>query len=193
MDDDSSAFKTHFNKLFGHHSVSCNDANMGTKANAVNRQTRYFANLANFIALIGGQLNAISLFRNVARLMSNLYTAHAVIWCESQQPTSKKLYDYCLNRICDENQGIINRIVTNYPSSLRILLRPMTSKVEPEEYQRARSGERSGYESCNFGELERIFTARESEELERLNTMNVNNPKYQDLYQKVIQVGEFDN
>ena len=198
LDDDSSAFKTHFNKLFGHSfSQFVMTPNMGTKANAVNRQTRYFANLANFIALMGGAIKRDQFISgDMAQLMSNLYLAHAVIWCESQQPTSKKLYDYCLNRICDENQEIINRIVANYPSSLRILLRPMTSKVEPEEYQTKR--DLVNEVDTNPAILERI---RENiyceegilEELERLNTMNVNNPKYQELYQKVIQVGEFDN
>jgi acyl-CoA dehydrogenase len=198
LDDDPKAFKTHFKKLFGHsYRQFVTTPNVGTKVNVIECQTRYFANLANFVALMGGAIKRDQFISgDMAQLMSNLYLAHAVIWCESQQPTSQKLCDYCLHRISDENQEIINRIIANYPSSLRILLRPMTNNVEPNAYQSKR--DLINEVDTNPAILERI---RENiyceegilEELERLNTMNVNNPKYQELYQKVIQVGEFNN
>ena len=198
LDDDPKAFKTHFNKLFSHsYSQFVTTPNMWTKVNVIERQTRYFANLANFVALMGGAIKRDQFISgDMAQLMSNLYLAHAVIWCESQQPTSQKLCDYCLHRISDENQELINRIISNYPSSLRVLLSPMTSNVEPTTYQSKR--DLVNEVDTNPAILERI---KENiycedgilEELERLNTMNENNPKYQELYQKVIQVGEFDN
>ena len=198
LDDDASSFKTNFNKLFGHSLKQfVMMPNEGGYFNAIEKQTRYFANLANFIALMGGAIKKNQFISgDMAQLMSNLYLAHAVIWCEKQEPTSRVLYDYCLNRICDENQIIINRIIANYPGALSLLLRPMTLKIKSRDYQ----VERDLVEEVDKNDkiMERIkenIYCEEGvlEELDRLNTMHDKNPEYQKLYQKVIQVGEYPN
>lgn len=198
LDDNLMDFKTHFNRLFSH---SLRQfvlmPNNGGYSNAIHKQTKYFANLANFVAMMGGAIKRNQFISgDMAQLMSNLYLAHSVMWCEEQEPTSVKLHDYCLRRICDENQIIINRIVENYPGPLRVLLLPMTSKPKPRVYQQ----ERDLVEEVDTNPqiLDRIkehVYCEEGilEELERLNSLHRMNPKYQELYQKVIQVGEYDN
>ena len=198
LDDDSQAFKTHFNKLFSHSLKQLVlIPNMGGYSNTIHKQTRYFANLANFIALLGGEIKRNQFISgDMAQLMSNLYLAHSVIWCESKQPTSQILYNYCLNRLCDENQLLINRIVSNYPSSLRLFLRTMTKNVNPEEYNRKRELVKEVDTNPKILESIKENIYHEEgilEELERLNSIDIKNPKYQELYQKVIQVGEFKN
>jgi acyl-CoA dehydrogenase len=199
LDDDAKEFKTHFNKLFGH---SLRQfvimPNRGGYSGAIERQTRYFANLANFIALMGGAIKRDQFISgDMAQLMSNLYLAHSVIWCEEREPTSKILYNYCLNRICDENQIIINRIVANYPSSaIRLLLKPMTSSVSSDTYQNKRDLIKEV--DTNPKIMERIKENIYSEEgvleeLDRLNSLDPDSTEYATLYNKVIQVGEYDN
>lgn len=199
LDDDAKEFKTHFNKLFGH---SLRQfvimPNRGGYSGAIERQTRYFANLANFIALMGGAIKRDQFISgDMAQLMSNLYLAHSVIWCEEREPTSKILYNYCLNRICDENQIIINRIVANYPSSaIRLLLKPMTSSVSSDTYQNKRDLIKEV--DTNPKIMERIKENIYSEEgvleeLDRLNSLDPDSKEYATLYNKVIQVGEYDN
>lgn len=199
LDDDAKGFKTHFNKLFGHSLRQfVMMPNTGGYSGAVERQTRYFANLANFVALMGGAIKRDQFISgDMAQLMSNLYLAHSVIWCEEREPTSKILYDYCLNRLCDENQEIINRIVANYPSAaVRMLLRPMTTSVTSDIYQRKRDLVKEV--DTNPKIMERIKENIYSEEgvleeLDRLNSLDQDSKEYTTLYNKVIQVGEYDN
>jgi acyl-CoA dehydrogenase len=198
LDDDISAFKTNFNKLFSHSLKQLVlMPNMGGYANSIDKQTKYFANLANFVALRGGEIKRNQfLSGDMSQLMSNLYLAHSVIWCEKHEPTSQVFSDYCLHRLTDENQLIINRIIDNYPGPLRYILKPMKCKVNTEKYQ----DKRIIIDEIESNKLvlerikENIYCDEGVlEELERLNTMHKANPEYQKLYQKVIQVGEFNN
>lgn len=198
LDDDISAFKTHFNKLFSHSLKQLVIMpNMGGYANSIDKHTKYFANLANFVALRGGEIKRNQfLSGDMSQLMSNLYLAHSVIWCEKHEPTSQVFSDYCLRRLTDENQLIINRIIDNYPGPLRYILKPMKCEVNTEKYQDKRTI--IDEIESNKLVLERIKENIYSdegilEELDRLNTMDKSNPEYQKLYQKVIQVGEFNN
>ena len=199
LDDDVNGFKTHFNKLFGHSFRQfVMLPNSGGYSGAIERQTRYFANLANFVALMGGAIKRDQFISgDMAQLMSNLYLAHSVIWCEEREPTSKILYEYCLNRICDENQEIINRIISNYPSAaVRILLRPMRASVSSDVYQKKRDLVKEV--DSNHRIMERIKENIYSEEgvleeLDRLNLLDQDSQEYATLYNKVIQVGEYEN
>lgn len=198
LNDDPASFKKHFNRLFSHSFRQfVMTPNMGGYSDSIHKQTRYFANLANFVALMGGAIKKNQFISgDMAQLMSNLYLAHSVIWCEEHEPTSRTLTDYCLRRITDENQEIINRIVENYPGPLRILLKPMTLRTSPYVYDDKRAIVEEIDTNPKIMERIKENIYHESgilEELDRLNTLNINNPEYQKLYQKVIQVGEYDN
>jgi hypothetical protein len=72
----------------------------------------------------------------------------------------------------------------------------MTKNVNPEEYDRKRElvNEVDSNPKILDSIKENIYHEDGIlEELERLNNLNIKNPKYQELYQKVIQVGEFKN
>ena len=76
------------------------------------KQTLHFANLANFVALKGGALKSEQfLSADMADIFSNLYLAHSVLWYHEQFNVSKKLTDYCVERLCSENQIIMNRVI----------------------------------------------------------------------------------
>ena len=170
---------------------------IGGNSDTLDKQTRYFANLANFVALMGGAIKKNQFISgDMAQLMSNLYLGHAIVWCEKHEPTSKILYHYCLNRICSENQLLINRIISNYPSNLRLFLRPMTFNPSCDTYDSKR--ELIKEVDSNPEILEKISENIYCEtgildELERLNKISPHSDEYKKLYNKIIQVGEYGN
>lgn len=198
LDNDVGAFKTHFNKLFSHSlKQMVLMPNMGGYNGSIKKQTRYFANLANFVALLGGSIKKNQFISgDMAQLMSNLYLAHSVIWCEKQEQVSSVFTEYCLRRITDENQGLINRIVENYPGAMRYFLKPMVRTVPPSSYDEKRSmvDEIEQNPKIMASIKENIYCEDGIlEELDRLNHISMQSEDYKKLYQKVIQVGEYKN
>ena len=95
-----------------------------------------------------------------------------------------------------ENQEIINRVVSNYPGHLKLFLRPMTQNLVSSSYQDKRSIVKEI--NTNPAILTKIKEGIYCDdgilaELDALNHMDIKSDAYQKLYQKVIQVGEFNN
>jgi hypothetical protein len=123
--------------------------------------------------------------------------AHAVSWNQSVDPVSQELTDYCLRRLADETQHHINRVIDNYPSSsIRLLLRPMRCNVPNVDYD-----EKRNLINLVNNHPDILKKIREDiyhqdgilAELEQLNTLDNESEEYKNLYQKVIQVGEYPN
>ena len=128
--DDLEKFKLHFKKMIKHSTKLLGSSYLGkiTKDN-ISNQTVDFANLSNFISLLGGQIKKNqSISSDMAGIMSNLYLAYSVMWYQENYKVSQKLTDYCLNRLLDENSVLFNRVIDNYPGSLRLLLKNMKRK-----------------------------------------------------------------
>jgi acyl-CoA dehydrogenase len=199
LDDDLSSFKKHFNSLLGHSlSSMVLMPNFGGYSNVLHRQTKYFANLANFVALLGGKIKQNQFISgDMAQILSNLYLAHAVCWNQSVDPVSQELTDYCLRRLADETQNHINRVIDNYPSStIRLLLRPMRCNVPNVDYDEKRDLIKLVNNHPNILKKIREDIYHQDgilAELEQLNTLDNESEEYKNLYQKVIQVGEFPN
>ena len=82
--------------------------------NELEKQTLHFANLANFIALKGGSLKSKQMLSSdMADILSNLYLGHSVQWYHKNYNISEKLTEYSIDRLCQENQRIFNRIIDN--------------------------------------------------------------------------------
>jgi len=199
LDDDLSSFKKHFNSLLAHSlSSMVFMPNFGGYSNVLHRQTKYFANLANFVALLGGKIKQNQFISgDMAQILSNLYLAHSVSWNQSVDPVSQELTDYCLRRLADETQHHINRVIDNYPSSsIRLLLRPMRCNVPNVDYD-----EKRNLINLVNNHPDILKKIREDiyhqdgilAELEQLNTLDNESEEYKNLYQKVIQVGEYPN
>jgi acyl-CoA dehydrogenase len=199
LDDDLSSFKKHFNSLLGHSLCSMVlMPNFGGYSNVLHRQTNYFANLANFVALLGGKIKQNQFISgDMAQILSNLYLAHAVSWNQSVDPVSQELTDYCLRRLADETQHHINRVIDNYPSStIRLLLRPMRCNVPNVDYDEKRDLIKLVNNHPDI--LKKIrediyYQDGILAELEQLNALDNESDEYKNLYQKVIQVGEYPN
>jgi acyl-CoA dehydrogenase len=88
-----------------------------TPTQKIEQQTVHFSNLANFIALKGGSIKGEQMLSgDMADLLSNLYLGHSVIWYHKNHKVSKTMTNYCLDRLYQENQRIINRVIDNQVS-----------------------------------------------------------------------------
>ena len=192
LNDDLSSFKKSFNNIVKH-SFSSYFKSLFYFNKDIKQQTLIFANLANFVALLGGQIKSNqSLSSDMADLLSNLYLAHSVIWYNDNFKISQHLTNYCLNRIIDENVVLINRIIDNYPSSI---LRPFKLKHRDFDYNNNRELINVVLNNKNIMNniKENIYMDSVLEKLEQLEKYNHNNPKYTKLYNEIISVGEYNN
>ena len=69
----------------------------------------------------------------MADIFSNLYLAHSVLWYHKNYKVSKVLTDYCVNRLCYENQIIMNRVIDNL-GPIRFLLYLSKKKISSMKY-----------------------------------------------------------
>ena len=99
--------------------------------NELEKQTLYFANLSNFIALKGGAIKSEQIISGyMADYLSNLYLAYSILWYEEHYKVSKKLTTYCINRLLNENRILINNIIDN--SGYKLLFLHMKQQIKPE-------------------------------------------------------------
>ena len=162
----------------------------------IERQVLIFANLANYVALLGGKVKSEqTLSADMADILSNLYLAKAVLWYNENEQISDKLTDYCINRIYYENAVIIKRVIDNYPGPLRFLLYPYRSKIKSNKY----SDNREIMKEFKTNKIlqskirEHIYIDGVLADLENLNNLKKGTDEYNALYQKVISVGEYPN
>ena len=159
------------------------------------KQTLHFANLSNFVALKGGALKSEQfLSADMADIFSNLYLAHSVLWYEDNYKVSKKLTDYCVNKLCYENQIIMNRVIDN----LGCLGYPLYfSKSNITSYKYNNDREIIQEITTNNNIIDHISNDIHINDdnilgkLKKLDTLK--GREYTELYNKVIQVGEYDN
>ena len=159
------------------------------------KQTLHFANLSNFIALNGGTLKSKQMLSSdMADILSNLYLAHSINWIEREEKTSSILTQYCIERLCNENQSIINRVIEN--SRLNMLLFFSKKNVKSEYYTDKKIVIKELLENEKI-----IESLKENVEykntildlLFKLEDYDKDSNSYKVIYDKVISVGEYDN
>lgn len=169
------------------------------------KQTRVFATLTNFVALKGGEIKHNQMLSgDMASFLSNLYLAHSVVWMQENNEVSVKLTQYCLESLLNDNRKLINRIIVNYNTgfAMSMLLLPLRQTVKHELYEDKREVVKEIMNNSNILEhlkeniiIENTVLA----DLEELTKMRENNKycetteKYETLYKKVISVGEYEN
>jgi len=196
MHNDSERFNLEFMNIMKHSILLYVKSLINYKCNTeLEKQTLHFANLANFIALNGGALKSKQMLSSdMADLLSNLYLAHSVKWQEDNENISSKLSNYCINRLCKDNQIIFNRVIEN--SGLSILLFFSKKRITVDNYK------------CKKEIIEELLTNNKImdslkenvvyentvlELLFNLDKYEKNSCAYDILYNKVINVGEYEN
>lgn len=160
------------------------------------QQTLNFAALSNLVALKGGKLKAEQMLSSdMADILSNLYLAHSVTWYHKNFKISKELTNYCVNRLCNENQEIFNRVVRNEPY-LQVSMFYLSKQVESDRYDDDRKMiEELLNNKKILNELKQdiIVEGTALEDLIKLSSYKEDSEEYKELYDKVIQVGEYEN
>jgi acyl-CoA dehydrogenase len=195
MDDDVESFYTNFKKIINH-SLNLHVQTYIPNSDNLDKQTIKFASLSNFIALKGGALKREqSLSSDMADILSNLYLAYSVKWYEDNYKISKKLTNYCIERLLLENDLIMNRVINN-SGILYPFLFHMKTNIKSENYNTNRDiiNELINNDKI-INEIKKdVFTEGTIlEELETLTLLDKNTNLYKDLYNKIIQVGEYEN
>ena len=163
--------------------------------NKLQQQTVNFANLSNFVALLGGQLKAKQMISgDMADILSNLYLAHSINWYQENFNISQTLTNFTINRLCQNNELIFNRVIENYPIfSLKLFLKPMKCKIINDNYNDTTMIIKELVQNPKIiNTLEDgIFIDGILLDLKMLNSLDVKSKEYNNLYNKVIQVGEY--
>ena len=195
LDNNSQGFQKNLNAMLGH-VLSNYFTSLNPFRNRLDQQVIRFANLANIISLRGGKLKQDQyLSGEMADIFSNLYLAQSIKWYQQNFGVSQSLTEYCITRLLRENQESFNSIIDNMGSS-KYLVGYMRKSVPSISYQGKRN---------MLAELERNPKIMESiseniyfpqtilDDLRKLDTLPRESPEYEKLYQKVIQVDEFNN
>tara|TARA_A100001015_G_scaffold308567_2_gene406408 strand:- start:461 stop:2395 length:1935 start_codon:yes stop_codon:yes gene_type:complete len=197
LKNDEKQFHNHFKNIVNHSLSMYIQSIVSIFEEKLEKQTVDFANLANFVALQGGSLKANqTLSTDMADILSNLYLAHSVKWYQKQHKVSKLFTDYVIERLLNENQIRINRVLDNnmYIKIPNIFLK---KSVPSNQYSTNRSLIREFEKNPQIMNhlLKDIYTENnELSDLLKLDLLQRSNPdEYERLYNKMIQVGEYKN
>ena len=200
LEDDLEKFKKGFNDILGHTGslyLKSLVPNLSRSPHSVlDKQVINFANLSNFVALKGGAIKREQfLSADMADIFSNLYLANAVRYYEKNYNISSKLSDYCINRLMNENQVIFNRVISNI-GILGFPLIHMKGRVKNISYNEKEAIINEVLSNSKIVDNIKIDLYEKDTILERLNKLNDLDQKseeYKQLYNDVIQVGEYKN
>ena len=197
LNDNYDEFQSKFQNIM-RHSVSLYFKALTTSFSntTLENQTILFANLANFIALEGGKLKSHQMLSStMADILSNLYLAHSIQNYHNEYDISKKLTDYCIQELLYKNQESINNVIENI-GHLKFLVgfsikntKAPTFKMKQDIIKEVQNNDRI------MKTLKKDIQIRNSplEKLLQLDNYTRYAPDYKNLYNEVIQVGEFKN
>ena len=158
------------------------------------KQTLQFANLSNFIALKGGALKAEQMLSgDMADILSNLYLAHSVKWYDDNYKVSSSLTEYCINRLCQENRTLFNRILDNN-IHLKFILFNVKKPIKEDNYVNRKKiiDELLNNHTLMEHVKKNIYIENNIiADLIKLDELDINSKEYSKLYDEIIQVGEY--
>ena len=199
LTDNVSDFRKSFNKMVGHcvklYFKSLVPNLSSNYETCLKKQTVQFAHLSNIVALKGGLIKKEQfLSADMADIFSNLYLSYAIIWYENSNQISPVLTKYCVERLLNENKVIMNRVISNM--NYKFLLFHMRSKAKDKSYNNNTeiiNEVLKNNKIMNSIKEDLYVNGTILEELNSLNHYERDSKEYKELYNKVIQVGEYPN
>jgi len=154
-------------------------------------QTLQFACLSNFVALKGGAIKKEqSLSADMAGIMSNLYLAHCVKIYNQHVPVSEKLTNMVIEKLLNENHDLFRRVIYNLP--MGFLLKYMNSnKKEKYSLNEQIVNEVKTNPLILENLKENIYVDQGLKKLISINSMEKGTEKYKEMYDDLIQVGQY--
>ncbi len=162
------------------------------------KQLLDFACLTNFVALKGGSLKREQMLSGtMADIFSNLYLAVSVNYYHSEYNASKKLTDYVVNKLINENQYKINEVINNLGPE-RFLLKHLLNAVYTNSYEEERKIFNEILNNENIiNEIKKNIHVENNIlsdlELAGSEKLDINSKEYIDLKNRIINVDEFKN
>jgi acyl-CoA dehydrogenase len=163
---------------------------------SLKKQTVLFASLANFVALKGGALKKDQYISGLmADIFSNLYLAYSVRWYHEQFNVSKVLADYCINNLLRENCVKFDTIFENEGALNLLFIHKAGMKHYPSFSERKDVLEEVRNNKQILEHIkDGIYTENTIlDDLQKLDELTEESEEYKNLYQKVVDVGEYKN
>jgi len=161
---------------------------------ALEQQIIDFACLTNFVALKGGSIKKEQMLSgDMADIFSNLYLGLAVNYYDEKYKTSEKLTNYVIRKLTNENQVKMNKIIANLGPE-RFLLNHLKKTIISENYKNEREiyGEIMSNPVILENIQKNIHIHGVLKDMKDILLIDKNSSRYKDLYNRIINVGEFD-
>jgi len=171
-----------------------------TAQQRLDNATLKYSLLANFIALMGGKIKSKQMISgNMSDILSNLYLSYSVLWYhnhyQDNNEINNSLRDECINYLMNEIDYKMNLIIENYAfSALKPLMFPLKNNIK---YSNLENKNKLYTLIINNESLHNIFKndiyyeGTILEKMEKLRKMKPDSQEYNELYQGIIQVGEY--
>ena len=164
----------------------------------IEKQLLDFATLTNFVALKGGSLKREQMLSGtMADIFSNLYLAISVQYYHMNNNASEKLTNYIINKLINNNQILINKVIYNLGVE-RILLFHLQNPVLNDCYEDEREIFNEIMNNKNIiKEIKKNIHVKNNilYDLERINDEDgiLDPEEYNILKNRIINVDEFKN
>tara|TARA_B100000424_G_C22930994_1_gene495283 strand:+ start:152 stop:2062 length:1911 start_codon:yes stop_codon:yes gene_type:complete len=194
LNENMDKFKKNFNGIVSH-SLGLYFKTFGFGKD-LEKQIVDFAALTNFVALKGGLLKKEQMLSgDMADIFSNLYLALSVRYYHMNNNASELLTNYVVKRLMNENQLKINKVIDNLGPE-RFLLQHLKKTVKDIKYEEERNLFNEVMNNENIiNEVKKNIYIKNNilEDLEKVNTLDKDDPKFKILKDRIINVGEFEN
>lgn len=157
-----------------------------------------YANLTNFVALKGGSLKREQMLSGaMADIFSNLYLAISVENYHKNYGASKKLTDYIVNKLINNNKKLINEVISNLGRERFLLLHMIKTPGEKDYKQELEIFDEIINNTKILDEIKKNIYIENNilSDLEKVTSdmVDKNSLEYNDLKNRIINVGEFEN
>jgi len=133
----------------------------------------------------------------MADIFSNLYLAISVENYHKNYAASKKLTDYVVNKLIDNNKKLINEVISNLGVERFLLLHMMKTPNEKDYKQELEIFDEIMNNRKVLDEIKKNIYIKNNvlSDLEKATSgiIDKNSLQYNDLKNRIINVGEFEN
>jgi hypothetical protein len=202
QNNDLDAFTINFNKMLKDFVVNYCKSVTVFPTNCLDKRIENvvvkFSNLTNFVSLLGGKIKSSQMLSgDIADVLSNLYLIHSVIWYHKHY-TGKNLSvieTFCIEKLLSEAEYKMNKVIDNYPNvALKYILLPTKNKLRSNQYADVNKIYTFIKDNHDVNKIIKEGLYLNNTVLEKMDKLNILSPgtnEYTELYDKVIQVGEY--
>lgn len=159
--------------------------------------TLKFSVLTNFVAMLGGKIKAKQMLSgNMSDVLSNLYLGHSLIWYHHHMgDPSPILKKECLEYLMNELEYKMNLVIENYPIEIfKALLYPLKNKISYPSFENKNALYAHIMKNTKLHDIIKqdiYYEGTVLEKMEILRNIDPDAKEYEQLYNDIIQVGEF--